>query len=332
MNTTALRIVFAGTPEFAAQILASLLPTPYRPIAVFTQPDRPAGRGQQAHISAVKALAVREQLPIHQPERIDASTQDLLRSYQADLVIVVAYGLLLPNDFLNLPRFGCLNLHTSLLPRWRGAAPIQRAIAAGDTETGITLMQMDQGLDTGPVLAERRIAITPATTSQTLHDALAQLGSDLLLTHLPLWPDSPPQPHPQATTGISYAAKIQRQEAEIDWSLSAEIIERRLRAFTPWPGLYTYLSSGERLKIGGLKIVDYPTEHQPAGSMIALTADALVVATGTGSLAVTQAQLPGGRMLAMRDLVNGHSQHLQPGQRFRFVSHSSSNAQLKSSL
>jgi methionyl-tRNA formyltransferase len=310
------KILFAGTPTFAAHILQSLIDSPFQPLAVLTQPDRPAGRGRQAHFSEVKTLALQHQLAVHQPERIDQHTLDVVTAYQPDLIIVVAYGLLLPSNFLSVPRFGCLNLHASLLPRWRGAAPIQRAIEAGDTETGITLMQMDKGLDTGPMLAKRSLIISADDTSQSLHDKLATIASELLLANLPMWPNTPPTPQSQPSDGAVYAHKLKSEEAAIDWSLAAETIERKIRAFYPWPGSYALLADGTRLKIGAATIdVDHPTAAT-TGKIIAASSEGLVVSTGNGNLCITQAQLPGGRMLPMRDLLNGHSKSLANGQGF----------------
>jgi methionyl-tRNA formyltransferase len=340
-------ILFAGTPEFAARVFAALLSSPYAPLAVFTQPDRPAGRGQHAQMSAVKTLASRHQLPVHQPTQIDASTLDLITAYQPDLMIVVAYGLLLPPSLLAIPRFGCINLHASLLPRWRGAAPIQRAIAAGDTQTGITLMQMDKGLDTGAMLACRSLAITRQHNSQTLHDALAILSSQLLLDTLPLWPNTPPIPQPQPTEGVMYAHKLRSEEAALDWSLDAAVLERQLRAFYPWPGSHTWLSDGTRLKIGAVQLpssdrqrltsTDVIQQHHlpsplvgegqgergielnPPGTLIAASQAGLLVSTGgqigSDRLLITHAQWPGGRMLPIKDLLNGHSKAFAIGER-----------------
>ena len=336
-----MKILFAGTPEFAAQVLAALLSSPYAPQAVLTQPDRPAGRGQHAQMSAVKTLACRHQLTIHQPTRIDQATLDVITAYQPDLIIVVAYGLLLPPAFLAIPRFGCINLHASLLPRWRGAAPIQRAIAAGDRQTGITLMQMDKGLDTGAMLACRHLAITPQHNSQTLHDDLAILSSQLLLDTLPLWPDTPPTPQPQPSEGVIYAHKLRSEEAALDWSLDAPVLERQMRAFYPWPGSHTWLADGTRLKIGAAQLPSSHTnatpQHPPAplvgegpgergiecplpGTIIDTSHSGLLVSTGgqagLNRLLITQAQWPGGRMLPIKDLLNGHSKAFAVGERF----------------
>ncbi len=330
-----MNILFAGTPAFAAFILSSLLSSPYRPIAVLTQPDRPAGRGRKPQVSDVKALATCHQINIHQPERIDPVTLELITAYQPDLVIVVAYGLILPPSFLAIPRFGCLNLHASLLPRWRGAAPIQRAIAAGDQQTGITLMQMDKGLDTGPILASRQLSLSDLSTSQTVHDQLAELASELLLDTLPLWPNSPPTPHPQPAEGAVYAHKLRNEEAMINWLLNATTLERQIRAFIPWPGSYTLLADGTRLKIGGAKIHQPPTGFTTQtkimpGTILAITSDGLLVSTGgdpscsphssANGLYITQAQWPGGRMLPMHDLLNGHGKALAVGECFTSAS------------
>ncbi len=329
-----MKILFAGTPTFAAFVLSSLLSSPYRPIAVLTQPDRPAGRGRQPQMSDVKALATCQQINVHQPTRIDPETLELITAYQPDLIIVVAYGLILPPAFLAIPRFGCINLHASLLPRWRGAAPIQRAIAAGDQQTGITLMQMDKGLDTGAMLASRSLTISDHDTSQSLQDRLMVLASELLLDTLPQWPNSPPTPQPQPDEGAVYAHKLRNEEAMINWLLDATTLERQIRAFHPWPGSYTLLADGTRLKIGAATIQPHSTddateEKIKPGSILAATSGGLLISTGYGHsdkghsdknrsganrLLITQAQWPGGRMLPMRDLLNGHSKALAVGE------------------
>ncbi|NLG77827.1 MAG: methionyl-tRNA formyltransferase, partial [Xanthomonadaceae bacterium] len=227
-------IVFAGTPEFSVPTLKALLDSRHRVAAVYTQPDRPAGRGRQLTASPIKRVALEHGIHVEQPATLkDAAAVARLASFSADLMIVVAYGLLLPQSVLDTPRLGCVNVHASLLPRWRGAAPIQRAILAGDRETGVTIMQMDAGLDTGPMLLQRSTPIAERETSATLHDRLAAIGAEALLDALDSLPQIVPQAQPDE--GVTYAAKIRKEEARIDWSRSASEIDRMVRAFDPWP-------------------------------------------------------------------------------------------------
>ncbi|MBI5450419.1 MAG: methionyl-tRNA formyltransferase [Gammaproteobacteria bacterium] len=308
--TAALKIVFAGTPEFAAASLQAVLDGRHQVLAVYTQPDRPAGRGRQLLASPVKQLALRHGLPVCQPQGLrQPEVQQQLRSWDADLMIVVAYGLLLPPAVLQIPRLGCINVHASLLPRWRGAAPIQRAIMAGDTETGITIMQMDQGLDTGPMLMSRRCPIHGDDTGGTLHDRLARLGAELLLEVLERVATTEVAATPQEQDRACYAAKLDKEEACIDWSRPAVELERMVRAFDPWPVAYTSLGQ-LRLRVWQAELCG-GAKGAP-GTVIGVGRAGIEVACGHGSLRLQQLQLPGGKRITARDFLNAHA--LQPGQ------------------
>ncbi len=292
------RIVFAGTPTFAAIALQSLLADGQDVVAVYTQPDRPAGRGRQLQASAVKELALAHGLPVCQPLSLrSAEAQAELAAWRPDLMIVAAYGLILPAAVLKLPAAGCLNIHASLLPRWRGAAPIQRALLAGDSETGISIMQMDEGLDTGAVWLTRTLPIAADDTSASLHDKLAELGAAALLATLhgkggPL--------QAQADSGVIYAHKIDKQEAIIDWSQPATAIERRIRALQPWPVTSTVLAA-DVLKIHAATLLPGPAEAAP-GTILALTAHGWNVACGEGRLCLQKVQRAGGRVVSAAEL------------------------------
>jgi methionyl-tRNA formyltransferase len=299
-----LRAVFAGTPEFALPALAALREH-HEIVAVLTQPDRPAGRGRRLTASAVKRAALAAYLPLAQPDslRSDAARAQLA-AWRPDVIVVVAYGLILPREILALPRFGCVNIHASLLPRWRGAAPVQRAILAGDAESGVSIMQMDAGLDTGPVLLQRRIAISPDHTGGSLHDALATLGAEALIEALEGLAAGTLQAHPQAQAGVTCAAKIEKSEARIDWTLGAVDIERQVRAFSPWPVAETTLD-GEPLRLLAARLVEnVPTiggEKTRTGSIIGVMDNMMIVRCGQGYLAVSQVQRPGRKPVSVRD-------------------------------
>jgi methionyl-tRNA formyltransferase len=308
------RLVFAGTPEFAAAHLQALVDAGQRPLAVYTQPDRPAGRGQKLNPSPVKALARAHGIPVEQPESLKTpEAQQTLRTYAPDLLIVVAYGLLLPPAVLAIPRLDCVNVHASLLPRWRGAAPIQRALLAGDAETGVALMQMEAGLDTGPVLALSRLQITPEDTGGRLHDRLAAAGSALLVQELPALLAGRLKPVPQPEQGITYAHKLDKAEATIDWGRSAAAIERQVRAFNPWPVAQTSVN-GQTLRIWRASAL---AEHGGAepGQILASNPGALRIACGEGVLAVQEVQLAGGKRLAVRELLNARQALFAAGSR-----------------
>ncbi len=303
-----MRIVFAGTPEFAAVALRALLAAGHAVPLVLTQPDRPAGRGMALQPSAVKRVASEAGIAVFQPATLkDAGAQARLCEVAADVMVVAAYGLILPQAVLDLPRFGCLNIHASLLPRWRGAAPIQRAILAGDEETGVCIMQMEAGLDTGPVLLAGRTPIRDDDTAASLHDRLAVLGGELIvdaLGRLPLPAVAQP------ATGVTYAAKLEKSEAPLDWTQSAEQLARRVRAFNPFPGATAQLD-GAPLKIWQAAAV--PGQGEP-GVVLAVERDALVVACGSGALRLGELQKAGGRRLGVAQFLAGTP--LRPGQRF----------------
>ena len=286
------RLWFAGTPAFAAHSLQALInSSDYLIDGVLTQPDRPAGRGRKLTASAVKQTALTHAIPVAQPEKLHADAPPFPDLPRPDLIIVAAYGLLLPPWFLAYPHLGCLNIHASLLPRWRGAAPIQRAIEAGDTETGICIMQMDQGLDTGAVWSEARLPIVADDTAASLHDRLMTLGSDTLLRTLPDILAQSRQPVPQAADGISYAHKLHKAEARLDWHEAAAALERKIRAYNPTPIAHTILD-GEPLRIHAAQILN----HSPAAAPGTITAhheDGLDVACADGTLRITRLQLPG---------------------------------------
>jgi len=324
----ALRVAFAGTPEFAVPALEALLGSGHTVVGVLTQPDRPAGRGRQLTASPVKAAALRHGLPLSQPQTLkSAEGRADLEAWRADVLVVVAYGLILPKAALDLPRLGCVNIHASLLPRWRGAAPIQRAILEGDTRTGITIMRMDTGLDTGPMLLQRPTPIESDETAGSLHDRLAALGAAALLESLREISEDRSRLTPQPAEGVTYAAKIDKQEAVIDWSRPAVQTARQVRAFNPWPIAETRLGS-EQFRVYRARVRAAPsTPAAPAapsapatpaattpiaapapiatpGDIVALTDEGIVVACGTGQLVLTEVQRPGKRPVTARDLAH----------------------------
>jgi len=306
-----MRLIFAGTPEFAARALAALVGARHDIALVLTQPDRPAGRGLRLVPSAVKTLAQERSLALYQPASFkDEGTLARLRALGVDAMVVAAYGLILPEPVLAIPRLGAINIHASLLPRWRGAAPIQRAIVAGDARTGISIMQMDRGLDTGPVLAAESIPIEVDDTSASLHDKLAELGARLIVTVL-AHPEHA-QFSPQPAAGVSYAAKITKAEAEIDWSEAAPVIERKVRAFNPMPGASTIIK-GAGLKIWRARVS--AAEGAP-GTILEAGAKGIVVACGTEALCVLELQRSGGKRLAAAQFLAGFP--LAAGERLEF--------------
>jgi methionyl-tRNA formyltransferase len=296
-----LNIVFAGTPEFAAVALAALLKSPHRVIAVYTQPDRPAGRGRKLTPSAVKSLALEHGIPVHQPLSLkEPGEQAKLAALKPDLMIVAAYGLLLPKAVLETPRLGCLNIHGSILPRWRGAAPIQRSILAGDPETGITIMQMDVGLDTGDMLHIVRTPITREDNAQTLHDRLAELGARALLEALDQLIAGTLPREKQDNALATYAKKLEKAEAELEWNLPALTLERQVRAFNPWPVSQTRLGE-ETLRVWAARAID---GSGAPGKVVRAGKEGIDVGTGDGLLRLTQIQLPGGKPLDAAAFLN----------------------------
>jgi methionyl-tRNA formyltransferase len=294
-----MKLVFAGTPDFAAVSLEALIAARHEVTLVLTQPDRPAGRGLKPQPSAVKQVALKRGLPVFQPMTLkDPQAQAAIAAERPEAMVVAAYGLLLPPGVLDLPPRGCLNVHASLLPRWRGAAPIQRALLAGDTQTGITIMLMDQGLDTGAILSQEPLTISPDDTTGSLHDRLAALGARLLVKTLP----AIPAPRPQDAAAATYAARIQKQDAEIDWRKPAAEIERQVRAFSPLPGAATRLE-GVVLKIWRARVE--PGVAGAAGVVSAAGPDGVVVGCGTDSLRITELQRAGGKRLAAQAFLAG---------------------------
>jgi methionyl-tRNA formyltransferase len=315
-----MRIIFAGTPIFAATALDALLKVGHEIALVLTQPDRPAGRGMKTVASAVKLLAQQHDLALLQPLTLKASEiQTQLLALNADVMVVAAYGLILPEAVLKIPRLGCLNIHASLLPRWRGAAPIQRAILAGDHETGITIMQMDAGLDTGAILLKHGMSIAPHDTTQSLHDKLSLLGAQSIVEALVLLQQGKLVPTIQDETLACYAAKIKKTEAEIDWRQTAEQIDRVVRTFNPNPGAYTYFR-GVVLKIWQAKVVAGRAVGKP-GEIVAVDREGITVACGSNMLQVEIVQKPSGKKLSSADFLVGNN--LRPGENFSAVNHSS---------
>lgn len=313
--TAPLNIVFAGTPEFAAVILEALMHSSHRVIAVYTQPDRKAGRGQKLTSSPVKTLALEYQLPVYQPKTLkEGSEEDVLRGLKADVMVVAAYGMLLPAAVLHLMPLGCVNVHPSLLPRWRGAAPIQRTIFTGDIVTGVTIMQMDPGLDTGPILLQRQYVLEPDETSQTLHDRLARLGAETLIETLDLLAQNKIQPRPQDDRAATYAHKISKEEALLDWSRPAIDLEQEVRAFNPWPVAYTNWH-GQHLRIWQAKSIAQEHTFEPR-ILVNASSDGIDIATGAGVLRLLQVQLPGGKVIKAADFYNAHQHSLIVGKSF----------------
>jgi methionyl-tRNA formyltransferase len=313
--SSTLRIVFAGTPDFAVAPLQALLDAGHLPIAVLTQPDRRAGRGLKVQASPVKQAALEAGIPVFQPESLKTTElQAWLSELQPDLMIVVAYGLILPQAVLDIPKHGCWNVHASLLPRWRGAAPIQRAIEAGDRQSGVCIMQMDAGLDTGDVLLSQNLVLAENETGGSLHDRLAALGASSLVGCVDrLSAGEEIVAIPQPTEGITYARKLDKQEARIDWQQTADSLARRIRAFNPWPVCWCELD-GERTRIWNALAEPIP---EPAlfGSIIESGTEGIVVACGEGQLRITQLQRPGGRVVAASDYVK--SRTLEAGHRLK---------------
>ena len=298
-----LNIIFAGTPDFAATHLKALIDAKHNVIAVFTQPDRPAGRGNKLTASPVKQLAIENHLPVYQPATLKTEeNQKIIAELNADIMIVVAYGLILPQAVLDMPKLGCLNVHGSLLPRWRGAAPIQRACWAGDTLTGITIMQMDAGLDTGDMLYKLTCPIEPSDTSATLYNKLAQLGPEGLLDTLTQITEGKIQPEKQDPSQVTYAEKLSKQEAKLDWNLSAQQLERCVRAFNPWPVSY-FEVNGEPVKVWQAEVVS--TDHnQPVGTILQADKKGICIATSDGALNMTLLQPAGKKPMSAQDLLN----------------------------
>ncbi|MCS3434549.1 methionyl-tRNA formyltransferase [Klebsiella sp. BIGb0407] len=307
-----LRIIFAGTPDFAARHLDALLSSEHQIVGVFTQPDRPAGRGKKLMPSPVKILAENHNIPVFQPASLrQAENQQLVADLNADVMVVVAYGLILPKAVLDMPRLGCINVHGSLLPRWRGAAPIQRSLWAGDDETGVTIMQMDVGLDTGAMLYKLACAIKAEDTSASLYDKLAGLGPQGLLETLQQLASGSTQPEIQDDSLATYAEKLSKEEARIDWSLSAEQLERCIRAFNPWPMSWFEIDS-QPLKIWSASVIATATDAQP-GTILSVSKQGIQVATGEGILNLESLQPAGKKAMTAQDLLNSRREWFEPG-------------------
>ena len=311
--TKPLRIIFAGTPDFAAKHLSALINSEHEVIAAYSQPDRPAGRGKKLKPSDVKQLAVSHDIPVYQPISLrNEDAQQELAALNADLMVVVAYGLILPQIVLDTPRLGCINVHGSLLPRWRGAAPIQRSIWAGDTETGVTIMQMDLGLDTGAMLHKVTCPIANDETSASLYDKLAELGPQGLLETLAQISNNIAVAQVQDDEQSNYAAKLSKEEANIDWTQSAVEIERQVRAFNPWPVSYTQIAE-QNVKIWQTSVSEEITDAQP-GTVIAATKQGIQVATGNGVLTLLNMQLAGKKAMPVQDILNARKEWFTVGQ------------------
>jgi methionyl-tRNA formyltransferase len=306
-----LNIVYAGTPEFAVPALRALVEAGHRVTAVYTQPDRPAGRGRRLRPSPVKEAATALGIEVRQPQSLrDREAQEALRALAPDLMVVAAYGLILPVEVLTIPRLGCVNIHASLLPRWRGAAPIQRALLAGDMRTGVTIMQMDEGLDTGAMLRRSATPITPEDTAETVHDRLAQLGAEALLAVLPELEAGTLRGEPQEDAQASYARKLSKDEAAVDWSLPATQIARQIQAFNPWPVAETRFQ-GQPLKLLEARALDQTATAVP-GTPVAETRQGIDIATGDGMLRVLRLQVAGRRAQSAAEFVNGRSLGREP--------------------
>ena len=311
-----MKIIFAGTPDFAATHLQALIDSDqHQIVAVYTQPDRPAGRGKKLTASAVKQLACDHNLTVLQPPSLkDSDAQQQLASFEADIMIVVAYGLILPQVVLDTPRLGCINVHGSLLPKWRGAAPIQRAVEAGDKETGICIMQMDAGLDTGPVISVARCAIEDSDTSGSIYQKLSELGAPTLLVALEKMASGVAVAEQQDDSQSTYARKIDKSEALIDWSMSAQEISRRVRAFNPFPATFSHIG-GDRVKIWGASATDKQSNNS-AGAIIHADAEGILVQTGRGQLLITEIQLAGKSKMPVSELLKSKAELFAAGQSF----------------
>ena len=307
-----LKIVFAGTPDFAARHLAALLSSEHEIIAVYTQPDRPAGRGKKLTASPVKEIALEHNIPVYQPENFKSDeAKQALVDLNADLMVVVAYGLLLPQAVLDTPKLGCINVHGSILPRWRGAAPIQRSIWAGDAETGVTIMQMDIGLDTGDMLSIATLPIDATDTSASMYEKLAELGPTALIDCLSDIANGTAVPVKQDDAQANYAKKLSKEEAQIDWTMDAAAIERCVRAFNPWPMSY-FTVAEQNVKVWRSEVVE--GEHgQPAGTILSADKHGIVVATGKDALRLLELQPPGKKAMGAQDILNSRREWFEPG-------------------
>jgi len=319
MPNTSLNIIFAGTPEFAAEHLKALIGTRHKVIAVYSQPDRPAGRGKKLTASPVKEVALAHNIPVYQPLNFKSDEAKAeLAALNADLMVVVAYGLILPKIVLDTPRLGCINVHASILPRWRGAAPIQRAIEAGDEETGVTIMQMDVGLDTGDMLIKAFCPILPTDTGGILHDRLLTIGTPALLDALDQIQSGQTNPVKQDDSQSNYAPKLNKDEAALNWQLSAVELERKVRAFNPFPVAHTKpdgANDDQRIRVWSARVSDKTIDITP-GSITQITSDGLWVACAQGQLILNQLQLPGKKAMGVDEILRGHPDLFEVGDLF----------------
>lgn len=311
MSAKDLKIIFAGTPEFAAQHLDELIEQNFNVIACYSQPDRRAGRGKKLQPSAVKQIALKHDIPVFQPESL--KTEDALlelQKFDADLMIVVAYGLILPKEVLDTPKYGCINVHGSILPKWRGAAPIQRAVLEGDAQTGVTIMQMDVGLDTGDMLLIETCEISNDDTSATVYQKLQDIGPDALVKTITQIANGESQPTPQNNDLATYAHKLSKQEAEINWQESADVIERKIRGYQPWPVSYTQLS-GNTVKVWQVELIE-SSGHLP-GDIISADKSGITIATKENAIKITSLQPQGKKAMSASDFMNGRQDWVLPG-------------------
>ncbi|MGY6277757.1 methionyl-tRNA formyltransferase [Methylomonas sp. MgM2] len=300
-----MKIVFAGTPEFAVPTLRALLDSPYEVCAVYTQPDRPAGRGRKLTASPIKQLALANQIPVFQPENFKApEALSQLQSMDADLMVVVAYGLILPQAVIDAPRLACINIHGSLLPRWRGAAPIHRALMAGDEKTGVTIMKVVKKLDAGDMLLKVECPISKNDTSSALHDRLAEMGAEALIRVVEQYQNGDVRPEPQDEALVTYAHKLEKQEAVLDWKLSAVELDRKIRGLNAWPVAQTRFK-GEVLRVWNSALTDRSLSAEPG--TIDTGQHTLDVATGDGVIRLLEVQMPGGKRIAGKDFLNAHA-------------------------
>lgn len=316
MTDASLRVIFAGTPRFAAIHAEALVDSEHQLLSIYTQPDRRAGRGRQLQTSPVKQVAEEAGIPVYQPDTLkDKEVQTELAAQSADVLVVVAYGLILPPDVLTIPRFGCLNVHASLLPRWRGAAPIQRAIEAGDETSGITIMQMDAGLDTGDTLAIAACPVEPRASATDLHDQLALMGPELLLSVLDNLETCRASAQPQDDTQANYAHKLHKQEAEIDWCRDAATLDRQIRAFNPAPVCYAILD-GKRIRIWSARPAAAEASDIAPGTIVKADQQGITVRCAKGDLVLQTLQLEGGRQVPAAELLRAHNDRFSVGKRF----------------
>jgi len=316
MSTQPLKIIFAGTPEFAAESLKALLQGPDEVIAVYTQPDRKAGRGQKLKPSPVKEVALEAEIPVYQPLNFkEEQDRQVLADLDADLMVVAAYGLILPKAVLDTPKLGCINVHASILPRWRGAAPIHRALLAGDKETGITIMQMDVGLDTGDMLSKAFTDIEDTDTSASLHDKLAVQGGEILLSTIEQLKAGSISPEPQDDEQANYAHKLTKEEGKIDWTESANAIAQKVRGLFPWPSAYTFIDE-QNIRIHQASVAD-KTSDASAGSVIGSDKRGIYVSTGNGVICLEKLQLPGKKAMTAEQVLNGNKELFAQGSSFQ---------------